>query len=263
MVVRVKKGNSQLPSSLLPCCDRTRPVRKIISVPFATLPTWSVHPGSRRGSPLLGAHAMLPPGPHARRRVPLHPVSGGVVLLTRTTLNPLLCFLFSGADAVTQPLRFTVSLCWGDFSLPKCERSFILPGHIRSGFAARSGLSLSLWLAAPDTRSWERPNQRWIVKNSTACHLSSQSTFRFVYLFIFLKVGGFMAVSRLFVMVESKWHLEWDSLALKSELIHSSAVWSWCPLWPLWALFQSGLMTERSQTVSSTPRYFWAWKWVP
>lgn len=144
MVVRIKKGNGQLPSSLLPCCDRTRPVRMIISVPFATLPTWRVHPGSRRGSPLLGANAMLPPRPHARRHVPLHPVNGGGVLLTRTTPNPLLCFLFSGADAVSQSLSFTVSLCWGDFSLPKCEKSFILPGHIRSGFSARSGLSLSL-----------------------------------------------------------------------------------------------------------------------
>ena len=65
---------------------------------------------------------------------------------------------------------------------------------------------------------------------------------------------GFFILTKQFVllvMVENKWYLEWEELCSYQSLSIHQLCDLKQPLWPLWALFESVLMTEGSYNVSS------------
>ena len=218
MFVRVTKGNGHQPSFLsVLAVTGPHSAWEMINAPKVTLPPGDAVIALGVGSSLSGTNAMFPPLPHAGCHVPLHPMNGGIVLLFRKMLVRFFVSSFQW-QTLCHSACFTVFLRWRDFSLPTCEKSGLPPWSPLLWLLSR------LWAVPSMTySSWyevlERTDRWWVTSKST---LSKQRPSSHIFQSPFLFVDFFILTKQLVlcVMVERKWHLEWDGPPFISELVH-------------------------------------------
>lgn len=229
---RVTKGNGHQPSFLsVLAVTGPHSAWEMINAPKVTLPPGEAAIVLGVGSSLSGTNAMFLPLPHTGCHVPRHPMNGGIVLLFRKTLVRFFVSSFRW-QTLCRSACFTVFLCWRDFSLPTCEKSRLPPWSPLLWLL----LAVPPWLTPLDMRSWKGLIDDGLLVTAHcpnhARHLSFQSPFLFVGLFVLTKRLV------LCVLLERKWHLEWDGPPFTPELVHWSALWSWmspmASLNPIW-----------------------------
>ena len=174
----------------------------IIKDPEETLSTREAVLPPGVGSSLFGTSAMFPPPPHAGATS--HCTSWTEVLCSSPgSTEPLLCFLFSVIDPVTQPEFHGFSLL-NRFFFAYMWESFFLPGHTCCGFSADSGLSHP-WLSLPSPGLGKnRTEDGLLIRARCPNSTSSQFPEHFPILLTSHSHKGLV----LLMTVPRQWHLE-------------------------------------------------------